>query len=77
MHEIDPGKWINYGVAIVYPAKIPLSRPFAMGRVDKKKKIPIIVFKTPRLGQCSGSAGYWTWVKSGFAKLKSMLFALR
>ncbi len=77
MHEIDPVKWINYGAAIVYTAKIPLSRPFAMGRVDKKKKIPIIVFKTPRLGQSSGSAGYWKRVKSGFAKLKSMLFALR
>lgn len=77
MHEIDPGKWINYGVAIVYPGKIVLSRPFAIGRVDKKKKIPIIVIKTPRLGQSSRSAGYWTRVKSGFPKLKSMLFALR
>lgn len=59
------------------PGKIPLSRPLTIGRVDKKKKIPIIVFKTPRLGQSSRSAGYWTRVKSGFPKLKSMLFALR
>ena len=48
-----------------------------MGRVDKKNKIPIIVFKAPRLGQSSRSAGYWMRVKSGFPKLKSVLFALR
>jgi len=59
VHEIDPGK-------------IPISRPLTIGRVDKKKKIPIIVFKTPRLGQASRSAGYWTRVKSGFPKLKSI-----